>query len=263
MAQTFQIAVAFHFRRVPEHWERATGRIVGLESPFGEDFGLEVKFRNGRKRRITYSAGDVPYELREQCRTSFAESEDPEDTVARVCSEFHPEVIVPRHHDSVLFFTEELGLPADPWHLRDTFLRVRHDQEHLLEFLNSWGRWSESHYVAVQEFFQFQNVVRRALVSPPEEWFGQYGDELDQCLDERKQVFPYFAVKTHDCEVAIRMTVTIDLLRNVKFSVCARPDCGQPFPMLSLHKRKYCCQYCAHLESVRRCRQVKRRGKRR
>ena len=37
-----------------------------------------------------------------------------------------------------------------------------------------------------------------------------------------------------------------------KTKVCARPDCGKEFPVTSKHKRRYCTQYCGHLESIRR-----------
>jgi hypothetical protein len=51
---------------------------------------------------------------------------------------------------------------------------------------------------------------------------------------------------------ALCLTVQIDLLREVEFRKCKRPDCNEIFEVTSRHQRDYHTQYCAHLESVRR-----------
>lgn len=54
-------------------------------------------------------------------------------------------------------------------------------------------------------------------------------------------------------------TVFTDLVRGLRFKYCARADCGRLFPVKSRHKRKYCCQPCGHLESVRKQRREEKR----
>jgi len=53
---------------------------------------------------------------------------------------------------------------------------------------------------------------------------------------------------------AILATIHLDHLRGARFHLCARPDCGRPYEVESRHKRRYCTQYCASLESLRRVR---------
>jgi CGNR zinc finger len=53
---------------------------------------------------------------------------------------------------------------------------------------------------------------------------------------------------------AMLATIEIDHLRGAKFGVCARPDCRVFYEITSAHGRRYCGQYCAHIESVRRTR---------
>lgn len=257
MAHTVHIPVSFDFRTVIVEWYEVVGRIVGWA---GEDFTLEVKLKRGQKRRITYSSDHVPYELRHKCLNTLGEGDslrDYDELVESICADFRPHVFVPwDQHYSADEESAGPSLPADAWQLRDAFLRVTPEPKHILKFLNRWGRWKANNYLRVNNFVNLQAMVRQALVSPPEEWFEQDRDDLDSMWNRRTK-FPFFAVETFDCEPAIRMTVTIDLLRQVKFKTCARVDCGQPFSIASAHKRKYCTQYCGHLESVRRSRHGK------
>jgi hypothetical protein len=55
---------------------------------------------------------------------------------------------------------------------------------------------------------------------------------------------------------AILATIYLDHLRGTRFRLCARPDCGRPYEIESRHTRKYCTQYCASLQSLRRVRQA-------
>ena len=282
MAHTVHIPVSFDFRTVIVEWHEVVGRIVGWA---GEDFTLEVELKRGRKRRIKYSGDHVPYELRHKCLNTLGEDDylrEYDGLVESICADFRPHVFVPLDQPYSLSFedvfdfedwaddtdedsddddddSEEAphrSLPANAWQLRDAFLRVTPEPRRILRFLNRWGRWKANNYLRVNDFVNLQAMVRQALVSPPEEWFEQDRDDLDSVWDRRTK-FPYFAVETFDCEPAIRMTVTIDLLRQVKFKTCERADCGQPFSIASAHKRKYCTQYCGHLESVRRSRHSK------
>lgn len=51
---------------------------------------------------------------------------------------------------------------------------------------------------------------------------------------------------------AVLLSLQIDLAMGARFKTCARLDCGIPYPITNRHERKYCSQYCGHLESLRR-----------
>ncbi|MGD0975201.1 MAG: hypothetical protein ABR866_14020 [Candidatus Korobacteraceae bacterium] len=71
-------------------------------------------------------------------------------------------------------------------------------------------------------------------------------------------VYPHYVLRATSCRRAILDTIVIDHLRKVQFRLCARPDCRTPFAIESRHQREYCCQYCAHIESVRKQRAAKK-----
>jgi hypothetical protein len=50
---------------------------------------------------------------------------------------------------------------------------------------------------------------------------------------------------------AILATVQFKLVQGAKFKICARKDCRLPFEVTSLHERRFCTQYCAHITSLR------------
>jgi hypothetical protein len=139
---------------------------------------------------------------------------------------------------------------ADAWEMRNDFLRINDTMESAIAFLNKWGCWNHEKSVGLPELIRLRDAVREGLISSPEKWFAsQFGHSY---IWQRSPAYPFFALHTDQCERAICMTVTIDLLHRVKFKICARRDCGLPFAVSSKHKRKYCTQYCGHLESVRR-----------
>jgi len=59
------------------------------------------------------------------------------------------------------------------------------------------------------------------------------------------------------CEDAIKATLTIDHLGNVKFGICKRHDCRKLFKRKTAQKRVYCTPECAHLANVRKLRKAK------
>jgi hypothetical protein len=48
------------------------------------------------------------------------------------------------------------------------------------------------------------------------------------------------------------VTIYVDLARGFHFQICQRPDCQVKFPVETAHERKFCSQYCGHLESMRK-----------
>jgi hypothetical protein len=143
----------------------------------------------------------------------------------------------------------------DPWQMRKEFLRLRPDRKSVLEFLTKWGNWNSEEVVQLDEIISFQERVRETLTLDSGGWLG---NEF-LCLypaDPVSQI-PALTIRTDECQRAIHMTVTIDMIRNTKFKICARPDCSEIFQVKSKHKQKYHSQYCGHLESMRRTRKQK------
>lgn len=265
MARTVQIPISFNFRTVRFKWEEVEGKIVGLEwGPTGDYWDLRAKI-TGHDRTVRLESDDVPQGLWDQCVEAVGSFKDIDDwdnadqTIERVCAGFHPRLLLGSEVEDHLGEDEDdNSLPADAWQLRDDFMRVNaSDESSVLAFLNRWGRWELRRYALLQGLARFQQKIRRALVSPPDEWLSSEFNllNLDADLDlQRKSEYPYFTMDTVECKSAISTTVTLDLLRQVRFETCARHDCGQPFPITSRHKRKFCSQYCGHLESVRKAR---------
>jgi hypothetical protein len=132
-----------------------------------------------------------------------------------------------------------------------------HGDNNYVAFLSKWGDWSFERFVELREITSLQEKVRQGLISGPAKWFTRQHSDL--WFGHNIPDYPYYSIQTHRCEGAIKATVTIDLLRRLKFKTCARPDCAAPFAISSKRKRKYCSQYCGHLQSVRKNR--KKQGK--
>ena len=170
----------------------------------------------------------------------------------------------------------------DAWEVREEFLGLKSEAD-FLGFLNKVGRFSGgaagSGYWDLNDFRGWQQVFREFLKCSPAMWHNY--------LLKLTTVAPGFNVRLIHMEVGVSMkaglhlrlswerrcaliwvldavsailvSIYIDHLRGVKFRFCARRDCRHPFEVTSRHKRKYCQQYCAHLESVRRMRNRQRR----
>lgn len=157
---------------------------------------------------------------------------------------------------------------VDPWQMREDFLRT--DSLSSLEvFLNKYGEfsrgtgphvewnaegnvWWESGIVHPEQIWQRQQTVISALKAGAAKWFEKSRLELYS-----RPEFPHFVHTDHFIAETIETTITADFLRGGRFRLCNRKDCRLPFKCESRHKRSYCSQYCAHLESVRRNRRKK------
>lgn len=167
------------------------------------------------------------------------------------------------------------GRSGDAWVMRREFLKLKRDSWGLLQFLQRWGVWDEKRLGSVglapgsnanienvvfeEQIWQLQSAYRAALIGPPDEWLGHGIDPLKGAF--ASSLYPHFILEHHRCKPAIEATITIDLLRKVKFRKCKRADCSEVFKLESKHKRVYCSQPCAHLESVRKQRRVAARQK--
>jgi hypothetical protein len=115
---------------------------------------------------------------------------------------------------------------------------------------------SKGNYVLPIDIWEFQRRCRDGLKSPAYKWLAE-AQKLFLVTSRPK--YPHFLSTASNCQDAIRTTITLDLLRKVKFRICARPDCASPFPVENRHRRKYCRQYCAHIESIRKQRRSAKR----
>jgi hypothetical protein len=258
MAHSIQLPISFEFRTSKIQWEHSLATVIGWwgeQGGTGEPLKLIAQVtRAGSKSTIALPLSKLPENERKQCSKALGKRNS-DDAVKQICARLELQYFFHSHKkfksDSEL---RKHSLPADAWQLREDFLGLRADVDAVLALLNTWGRWSSVRdYVDMAELFSLQEAVRRALTSPAKIWFRSlYASP--PVVNSRSSAFPYFVILTDACEAAIRTTTTMDLLRQLKFKTCTRPDCDKPFPITSKHERNYCTQYCAHLESVRRAR---------
>jgi hypothetical protein len=143
----------------------------------------------------------------------------------------------------------DLGLPP---------LEIKLDPELLTNiFASSASDLDRPAYVLPASIWSFHQQCRKALTSPADKWLTDFQKYLLSTIRPR---YPYFFLGTGKCQEAIIWTITIDLLKKVQFRLCARRDCRTPFAIENQHRREYCCQYCAHIESVRRQRRLGKLG---
>jgi hypothetical protein len=107
-------------------------------------------------------------------------------------------------------------------------------------------------YLFPAEIWNFREKCLSVLGAPKKptrEWFAN-----EKVLPHFSvSPYPHYVLLASGSQAAIRNTITIDLLKQVRpRRRCARPDCGAPFDVNNRHHRKYCTPACAHLESVRR-----------
>lgn len=259
MAHIFQIPVSFEFRTVKIQWQEACAKVIGwrngdLEGKKPGPLIAELA-RGLGKSRIAIPLSKIPEAERKHCLATLGKRH-PDEMVKEICSALELKYFV---HNRKSYFGGEVrkySLPNDAWQMRDDFLRMKDDPKKIGRFLNTWGRWVPlRNFVGLSEISELQESVRAGLEAP-EKWFATVG--FPTMSNSGSTKFPYFTMLTDACQVAVRMTVTIDLLRQIEFKKCARWDCPVLFPVKSQRKKTYCHQYCAHLESMRRGRMAKR-----
>ena len=156
----------------------------------------------------------------------------------------------------------------DGWALREEFFRLPRERAAYVDFLNKVGLWfaSPRHGFVVAPPFEasiwiLRDEMRRALKDPVKfiafytrtlnlgskglKWpVGTARFELDGKV-------PILVIETTGFYELLVTTICADLIQGFKFRFCARKDCAMPFAVETAHGRKFCCQYCGHLESVR------------
>jgi hypothetical protein len=299
MAHNINIPIAFEWRPRPASWKVVTAEVTGwaLESAQPEpQFQAKVE-EYGTRYRLEVPWWTFPQETLRLLRLEEA----------REFRRSYPLELLVCSAETQRGIQRE----ANPWPMREEFLRLKRDTKALLAFLNKWGVWGPTgtgvsappeveipkptgrgwrplpgdldpkrlpadiraavwgqalaesmaldrkalNYLFPFEVWQFQNQCRDALRKPAGEWLPT---QKLLALVPRPQ-YPHYVRQAVNCQRAILDTIIIDLLRKVKFRLCARPDCRTPFAIETRHHREYCRPYCAHIESLRRQRKAARK----
>jgi hypothetical protein len=157
-----------------------------------------------------------------------------------------------------------LRTPVDPWAIRQEFRATAGDDARLMGFLNQFGWWGEPYPRHPRDYHEFRQEIDDILLTPPgllrtRTFLAAHLVKKDFTLRfrwERHQMLPS-EVDADGIYDALCLTVHVDLLRQVEFRKCKRPDCREIYEVTSNHHREYHAQYCAHLESVRRRRRAR------
>jgi len=108
--------------------------------------------------------------------------------------------------------------------------------------------------ISIEYFRDIQDYVRRMLLNGdatlPPPWTG--GRIQNYVVEFKSSRFgPQAEVSIDGARPAIFALVQFKLVQGATFKACARKDCRLPFEVTSRHKRRFCCQYCAHITSLR------------
>jgi len=177
------------------------------------------------------------------------------------------------------------SLPSfDPWEKRNEFFRLKSDDlQALLKFLNRVGLFEKAgqpltgeatntalvpadrgidyeieyaEQIGATHIWRIRKLLKNSLKNRSE--VGDYADFQVRILRVNGQ--PRVVLTTATFLEALLLTLTVDRVLAAKVQKCARPDCGILFAVSSGHERKYCERYCAHIESVRRDRERKKKA---
>jgi hypothetical protein len=301
VAHILDIPIAVEFTSSKDRWVLATALVRGWSGDFEDPLHMVVSARDFVLRSFFSASGDSalrPHGLVVAMRAQESDGKMSSvrnenlyrigglESAEELATTYAPNAVLPNLDEAGMQFPI-LWAPyspagwhreRDPWQMREEFLRLKKDHEALLNFANKWGRWDLEtlqpvyergtprnisdyrcpHFILPDQIWKLQDSYRAALRAPAEDWLSKFATLRGL---EKRSTFPYLTAKSLSCKEAIEITITIDLLKKVKFRVCARPDCDNVFSLDSKHKRKYCQQYCGHLESVRKQRVATRRTK--
>jgi len=156
------------------------------------------------------------------------------------------------------------GVCLDAYEVREEFLKVSNPDE-ILGFLNKTGVFKifPATRTTVENFHDWQAQVRLLMTHSPVNWKERISDDFLWLMSRNDAFKIRFAWTAEGYSgniwvgltlVAILATIHLDHLRKAEFRFCSREDCGMPYEITSHHERKYCTEYCAHIESVRKTR---------
>jgi hypothetical protein len=273
MAQRIDLPVEFQFKVEPVKYVRGAIRLRKWWLGYGPwelqaEISAPLEFAGfGRGDDLFHvSPEDLPVSVRAQLG-------EPKQPLSSSVKKLDLDVILCLDPDGCDFYHPPKARVIDPWQLRHDFLHLKPTSEALLAFLNHYGKWSRitSPRLETQAFYdprvrsgnadvsvpglvfeseirEEQTAIRNALKGNPGDWLAKGSLSFSA-----QSTFPHYLHTDVTCLEAIRTSISIDFLRRVKFRICKRPDCGEPYAA-DRKGKQYCSQYCAHLVSVRRTR---------
>jgi hypothetical protein len=255
MAHILSVPFEFQFHLRRAHWMLGRARPIGFP-PTGPIRVSPVKLEVVSPRTFRGITERVPLGSLPTCCKRWKEEPREVEFDVLLCSTPQKE---PRYFSSF-----------DAWQLRSSFLALKQTSRTLVKFLNMYGNWDQDLVAArsnrdgpaiipVDEIWMDQQGFKQALSSKPTKWLDVMGPYFDFVTQHD---VPHFVHIDNCIRDAIRTTITIDFLRNVRFRICPRVDCGLPFPADRKGKR-YCSQYCAHLVSLRKIRKKEKSARKR
>jgi hypothetical protein len=231
MAHELRIPIRFRFVKIPISWE--------IRNVAGDRNHKPARFAFGKLIEKEPSAEIYPAELDGwQCREAFFD--------------------LPQSEAALLEFLNKVGLFASVsgilGHYSKEFMEhVRDNHPTPLDVNGFWRIRDGLKEVLVHQKRFARTSPRRPLTERLSEFipsFDFYSPDLSFGFDMSK--VPVGVVTITDGMQLLLATIFTDLVRGLKFKYCARRDCPNLFIIESRHKRKYCRQYCGHLESVRK-----------
>jgi hypothetical protein len=162
------------------------------------------------------------------------------------------------------------NVEKNAWAMRDEFFNLAQDDYSLKRFLNRWGQWNYSfdfirgakllgpglRVVLPHLLWEQRERLRLALTGSPRAWLTSASPMSFTQIKTR----PYFLVERSYCEDAIKATITIDHLANLKFGICKLNTCRKFFERETRQRKVYCSQKCAHTANVRELRAQKKKA---
>jgi hypothetical protein len=227
MAHDFQLPIAFKFMRVPIHWElQATvggGRLVGKRQ------GRPAQEIDGWESRREFLS-------------------------------------LPEDDEALCKFANKVGLwdanPAYEGGPTQKYIVVPHEREiSLPKTIYEWTARAWGLRKAILNDLESKRFI--ALYASPG---SNRGSGLVPELPFRFKLNAKAAmglVTTVSFWEMLLTTIYIDIARGFRFARCQRQDCNgeRVFSVETEHKRKYCSQYCGHLESMRRQRRLTKKSR--
>jgi hypothetical protein len=183
----------------------------------------------------------------------------------------------------------------DGWALRREFLKLQQDDQSLCEFLNKVGLWEVDAAMPREVGTNYSvdgtrllRLPQKLYLDPKRAWVHR-GLLVNDLRSKKNFVQMYasdaplrsgltpeftFRFKLDDRVAAgvvttasfwemLLVTFYVDYIRGFRFQKCQRRDCPNELAFVAEtgHKRKYCSQYCGHLESIRRNRRLAKKIK--
>jgi hypothetical protein len=173
-----------------------------------------------------------------------------------------------------------LGPECDLRDLRQQFFDLAEDTEDLLKFLNRFGAWNyrkeygywrSEHLDADSEdrrsfpkfielpdhFWSFRSYLKRRIEKASDDLSTWFNGLLEPPRLEQIPTYPYHAISLSYVEEGLITSLSLELLREVRLALCARPDCRKPFSITRTGKL-FCSEKCARCMVTRRGRAKRR-----